>query len=90
MLPETLLFRHALAAVRAQAILQIRNGRWTERSLARRLGVSQAHIHNVLKGARGLTPDLADDLLLAMGTNLEEVLIEAKLSAAHARATASR
>ncbi|MFN7921706.1 MAG: helix-turn-helix transcriptional regulator [Bryobacteraceae bacterium] len=76
---ERPLFHHALAVVRAQAALRIRNGHWTERGLARRLNVSQAHIHNVLKGARGLTPDLADALLVVMEMDLEEVLIEAKV-----------
>lgn len=59
---------------------RIRNGHWTERSLARRLRISQAHIHNVLKGARGLTPELADALLAVLGTSLEEVVIEAKVN----------
>lgn len=39
---------------------RIHNGEFTERSLARFLGVSQPHIHNVLAGVRTLSVDLAD------------------------------
>src|SRR5205807_458087 len=35
----------------------------TERGLARILGISQPQIHNVLKGARKLRPELADRLI---------------------------
>ncbi|MBC8167930.1 MAG: hypothetical protein H7Y20_18935 [Bryobacteraceae bacterium] len=39
------------------------NGETTERSLARLVGVSQPHMHNVLKGTRTLTPELMDRFL---------------------------
>lgn len=42
---------------------RIRNGELTERSLARLTGISQPHVHNVLKGARSLSPGLADVIL---------------------------
>ncbi|MDX2152644.1 MAG: helix-turn-helix transcriptional regulator [Bryobacteraceae bacterium] len=48
-----------LVAVR----LRLRNGELTERALARRIGMSQPHVHNVLKGQRMLTPATADRLL---------------------------
>ncbi|MBS1825262.1 MAG: XRE family transcriptional regulator [Acidobacteria bacterium] len=41
----------------------IRAGTFTERSLARFLGVSQPHIHNVLNGSRSLTFHLADHII---------------------------
>jgi hypothetical protein len=44
-------------------VAKIRNGEFTERGLARILGVSQPHLHNVLKGARPLKPEFADCLL---------------------------
>lgn len=44
-------------------ITRIRNGEFTERGLARVLGVSQPQLHNVLKGARPLKADFADRLL---------------------------
>ena len=48
-----------LAYVRSQ----IRNGELTERGFARRIGISQSHVHNVLKGVRNLSPNIFDLLL---------------------------
>jgi hypothetical protein len=45
-----------LAYVRSQ----IRNGELTERGFARLIGVSQPHVHNVLKGVRNLSPNIFD------------------------------
>ena len=42
---------------------RIHNGELTERSLARRIGISQPHVHNVLKGARNLSPEIFDSML---------------------------
>ena len=42
---------------------RIHNGELTERALARRIGISQPHAHNVLKGARNLSPQVFDALL---------------------------
>jgi transcriptional regulator with XRE-family HTH domain len=42
---------------------RVQNGEFTERQLARLTGVSQPHIHNVLKGARTPSPALCDQLL---------------------------
>lgn len=42
---------------------RIRNGDFTERGLAKIIGISQPQIHNVLKGARKLGPELADRLI---------------------------
>ncbi len=42
---------------------RIRNGDFTERGLAKILGISQPQIHNVLKGARKLSPELADRVI---------------------------
>jgi plasmid maintenance system antidote protein VapI len=51
-----------IGAVLADARSRLRNGEFTERGLARRVSVSQAHMHHVLKGKRSLTPALADRL----------------------------
>lgn len=53
---------------------RVRNGEITERSLARRTGVSQPHIHNVLKGVRLLTPELSDRILHEMKLNVGDLL----------------
>lgn len=42
---------------------RVRNGEMTERRLAKLVGVSQPHMHNVLKGYRELSPKLADQIL---------------------------
>ena len=42
---------------------RIHNGELTERGLARRIGISQPHVHNVLKGVRNLSPEIFDSIL---------------------------
>lgn len=54
--------------------LRIRNGDYTERQLARLVGVSQPQIHNVLKGARPLKDGLADTLLRHFRIGLLDLL----------------
>ncbi len=49
----------------AAVTLRLRNGEMTERELARRIGMSQPHVHNVLKRRRILTAPVADLLLEA-------------------------
>ena len=53
---------------------RIRNGEYTERGLARIVGVSQPQLHNVLKGARRLNPDLADKMLVKLGLTTLQLL----------------
>ena len=53
---------------------QIHNGELTERSLARRVGLSQSHIHNVLKRARSLTPNTADRILRELRISLLDLI----------------
>ena len=54
--------------------LRIQNGDFTERGLAKILGVSQPQIHNVLKGARKLRPELADRLIRKFEMSLLDLL----------------
>ena len=42
---------------------RIEGGELTERRLARLLGISQPHAHNVLKGVRNLSPEIFDSIL---------------------------
>jgi antitoxin component HigA of HigAB toxin-antitoxin module len=42
---------------------RIRNGELTERGLARMVGVSQPHMHNVLHGKRTFSVETADDIM---------------------------
>ena len=48
----------------------INNGQMTERGLAKKTGISQPHIHNVLKGARHMTPEIADLMMRQMKISL--------------------
>lgn len=56
----------------------IRSGELTERGLARLMGYSQPHVHNVLAGVRGMNIRFADDLLSALGVSLEELTTQKK------------
>ncbi len=48
--------------------LRVRGGELTERGVARLTGVSQPHLHNVLKGTKALSTPMADQVL--RGLNL--------------------
>lgn len=48
----------------------LQTGEITERGLARRVGISQPHIHNVLKGNRLLSWESADTLLRELNLDL--------------------
>jgi transcriptional regulator with XRE-family HTH domain len=62
--------RRLLADIRER----VRRGDLTERGLARLAGVSQPHIHNVLKGKRDLSIETADAILSALGIDLADLL----------------
>jgi transcriptional regulator with XRE-family HTH domain len=53
---------------------RIQNGDLTERRLARLTGISQPHIHNVLKGIRALSPEIADLLLKHLQLTIYDLL----------------
>ena len=54
--------------------VRIQNGDFTERGLARILGISQSQAHNVLKGARRLKPELADHLMWRLNMSVLDLL----------------
>jgi hypothetical protein len=56
------------------ALQRVRAGELTERGLARMCGISQPHMHNVLKHIRALSPASADRLMDALGVTLPELL----------------
>jgi len=82
-------FRQLLDRVRERLREQVRNGHLTERELARRLALSQPHIHNVLKGERILTPDLADLILSFLGIDVLDLLSTEDLRRPPGRAASS-
>jgi transcriptional regulator with XRE-family HTH domain len=82
-----MLFADVRNALTAVLRARVRNGELTERGLARLVGVSQPHIHNVLKGARALSPELSDQILQHLRLSLLDLIererIEAHLSFVH-------
>ena len=56
-------FHEAQLKLLAYVVDRIHNGELTERGFARRIGISQPHVHNVLKGARNLSPEIFDSIL---------------------------
>ena len=53
---------------------KVRSGEVTERALARSIGVSQPHIHNVLKGKRSLSLDTADAILHRLRVDVTDLI----------------
>jgi hypothetical protein len=60
---------------------RVHSGELTERGLARRTGISQPHIHHVLKEVRTLSPRSADRILSELGLNLLDLLQPKELEA---------
>jgi len=58
----------------AAARERVSSGLLSERSLARRAGISQPHIHNVLHGRKTLTPEVADRILLVLRLSALDLL----------------
>ena len=58
---------------------RVQNGEFTERGLARVVGISQVHIHNVLKGARTLSVNLNDLILKRLGLTIFDICTPAEL-----------
>lgn len=53
---------------------RLQRGELTERGLARRTGISQPHLHNVLKGVRIMSPQIGDLLLRHLHITLVDLL----------------
>jgi len=53
---------------------RVRQGEITERGLARLTGVSQPHIHNVLKGKRLFSMEFADAILRGLHLDLLDLI----------------
>jgi plasmid maintenance system antidote protein VapI len=78
--PERITF-HAVQARLIKAVNgRIQNGEFSERGLAKLIGISQPQIHNVLKGARKLGLELADRLLFALGLTLFDLFDDKELA----------
>lgn len=62
--------RRLLARVRNR----VQNGELTERGLARMTGISQPHMHHILKGVRGLSVGNADRILWHLNMSIVDLL----------------
>jgi hypothetical protein len=60
----------------------VQNGDATERGLARQTGISQPHMHNLLKGVRSINPEIGDAILSKLGLDLLDLLDTAELAEA--------
>ena len=76
-----MLMQDLLVALKSNLNGRIRNGELTERNLAKRIGMSQAHVHNVLKGARILTAEVADLLMLELNLTVGDLVSGEDLAA---------
>ena len=63
----------------AELRTRVQNGELTERGLARRTGISQPHIHNVLKGKRVFSWEAADAILSELGLTVVELVAREKV-----------
>jgi transcriptional regulator with XRE-family HTH domain len=58
---------------------RIRSGELTERRLARMAGISQPHVHNVLKGKRIFSLEMADSILHVLRLDLLDLITPEEL-----------
>jgi hypothetical protein len=61
----------------------VHRGELTERGLARATGISQPHVHNMLKGARAFSQEFADQLLHHLGLTLADLLRDPEEASGH-------
>ncbi len=69
---------------------RLASGELTERSLARLAGISQAHMHNVLKGARGLSLAAADTIMRRLNLSVWDLLTREELERHWSRLSGGR
>jgi transcriptional regulator with XRE-family HTH domain len=53
---------------------RVRNGELTERGLARMVGVSQPHMHNVLHGKRTFSVETTDDIMRQLRVDVLDLI----------------
>ena len=67
-------FRELQRRLVAHLRMLVRSGDATERGLARLTGVSQPHLHNVLKGKRFLSLEMADQVVAQLHLDLLDLI----------------
>lgn len=73
-------FERLLKRLVRRLVAQLTNGEYTERGLARLLGLSQPHLHHILAGKRSLTPHVADAILASLGWSFGDLLSAEELA----------
>ena len=53
---------------------RVRNGELTERGLARMVGISQPHMHNVLHGKRSFSLQTTDDMMRQLRVDVLDLI----------------
>ena len=81
----TMNFRDLQDRLTANLRGRVRGGEVTERSLARLTRVSQPHIHNVLKGKRLLSTDMADQVMYHLRMDVLDLVDPLELLEWHRR-----
>ena len=74
-------FHEAQARLLSALHDRIHNGDLTERGIGRLTGISQPHVHNVLKGVRTLSPEVFDLILAALNFSLLDLYSKEELLA---------
>jgi hypothetical protein len=67
-------FDHLRARLVENLRLRVRSGEATERGLARITGISQPHLHHVLKGKRLLSLERADEILRRLNMDILDLM----------------
>lgn len=64
---------------------RIRSGELTERKLARMAGISQPHVHNVLRGKRVFSLSMADAILQVLKLDVLDLIKPEEAAQIHRR-----
>ena len=64
---------------------RIRSGELTERKLARMAGISQPHVHNVLRGKRVFSLSMADSILQVLKLDVLDLIKPEEAAEIHRR-----
>ena len=64
---------------------RIRSGELTERQLARMAGISQPHVHNVLKGKRVFSLSMTDSILQVLKLDVLDLIKPEEAAQIHRR-----
>ena len=59
---------------------RVRNGELTERGLARMVGISQPHMHNVLQGKRTFSIETTDDVMRYLRVDVLDLIEPGELT----------